>query len=160
MIIIVDSIDRVGKTTLCNLLAEKLDAKIYKHSSKRGYSVMTDSNETNAMLAMIDLYKLYPDNKIIFDRFHLSNLIYGHINRQYNLNSAEENFFTIDKELANLDDVYLIKVNPTDLSRSSKEHGSDLSKHYDMFNKYFKLSNIPNKIECDYNSINKIVENF
>lgn len=121
---------------------------------------MTDSNETNAMLAMIDLYKLYPDNKIIFDRFHLSNLIYGHINRQYNLNSAEENFFTIDKELANLDDVYLIKVNPTDLSRSSKEHGSDLSKHYDMFNKYFKLSNIPNKIECDYNSINKIVENF
>ncbi len=158
MIIIVDSIDRVGKTTLCNKLAESLNAKIYKHSEgHKRYCDMTDENETSTMIAMLDLYKLYPENKIIFDRFHLSNTIYGVLQRGYDIKNAIDNFKSIDSVLSNLDNVVLIKVNPTDINRSNNEHGSDLSEHLNMFNKLYNFSNIKNKFECDYNSIDDTV---
>lgn len=161
MIVIIDSIDRVGKTTLANKIADSLGAKIYKHSEKnKDYSKMNDESETSAMLAMIDLYKLNPENKIIFDRFHLSNTVYGIINRDYDKTSAYENFVKIDDALAELDDVYLVKVDPTDITRSSKEHGSDLSRHKSMFDELYGLSNIKTKKTCTYLTMDDIVEFF
>ena len=70
MIIIIDSIDRVGKTTLATKLAETLNARIYKHAIKNGdYSIMKDDSETCAMFALINLANVYNDQITIFDRF-------------------------------------------------------------------------------------------
>lgn len=160
MIIIIDSIDRVGKTTLANKLAEKLGARIYKHAIKNGdYSEMKDDSETCAMFALINLATVYNDQITIFDRFHLSNTIYGMIKRNYDLVSSARNFNAIDSALSELgDDVILIKVNPTDLERSSREHGSDLTPYYNLFNELYQKSNIKNKVEIDYNGIDNLVE--
>lgn len=160
MIIIIDSIDRVGKTTLANKLAEKLGARIYKHAIKNGdYSEMKDDSETCAMFALINLATVYNDQITIFDRFHLSNTIYGMIKRNYDLVSSARNFNAIDSALAELgDDVLLIKVNPTDIERSSREHGSDLTPYYNLFNELYQKSNIKNKVEINYNGIDNLVE--
>ena len=160
MIIIIDSIDRVGKTTLANKLAERLNARIYKHSIKNGnYSDMKDDSETCAMFALINLATLYDDQITIFDRFHLSNTIYGMINRNYDLVQSARNFNAIDSALSELgDDVILIKVNPTDIERSSREHGSDLKPYYKLFNELYSKSKIKNKVEVDYYGIDNLVD--
>lgn len=158
MIVIIDSIDRVGKTTLATKLSEALNGKIYKHSEKnKGYCKMTDDGETAAMLAMIDMYALYPENTIIFDRFHLSNYVYGRIHRNYDETTALQNFDKIDENLAELDNVYLVKVNPTDIERSSREHGSSLVEHQKLFDFLYNRSKIENKFECDYNTMDEVV---
>lgn len=159
MIIIIDSIDRVGKTTLANKLAKELNGNIYKHSIKNGsYSEMNDDSETCAMFALINLANTYSDSVTIFDRFHLSNTIYGLIERDYDEIGAIVNFINLDNALSELDDVVLIKVNPTDLNMSSEQHGKDLTPYYNMFNKLYNMSNIKTKIECDYNSINDVIK--
>lgn len=158
MIVIIDSIDRVGKTTLANKLAEAINGKIYKHSEGfKTYGKMTDDGETSTMLAMIDLYKLYPENIVIFDRFHLSNTVYGRIHRGYDFIESLINFMTIDNALAELDDVYLVKVNPTDIKRSSAEHGSNLIEHQKMFDGLFEISKIKNKYECNYLTMDEVI---
>ena len=159
MIIIIDSIDRVGKTTLANKLAERLNARIYKHSIKNGdYSEMKDDSETCAMFALINLANVYRDQITIFDRFHLSNTIYGMIKRNYDVVTSSRNFNAVDSALSEFDDVYLIKVNPTDIDRSSMEHGSDLRPYYELFNKLFANSKIKNKFETDYFGIDDLVD--
>lgn len=162
MIIIIDSIDRVGKTTLANKLATELNAKIYKHSIKNGdYKEMKDASETCAMFALINLAHIYKEQITIFDRFHLSNTIYGLLTRKYDLMESSNNFNKIDEALANLgDEVYLIKVNPTDINLSSAEHGSDLQPFYTMFNMLYEKSKIKNKFETDYLVLDELVEKF
>lgn len=160
MIIIIDSIDRVGKTTLANKLSERLNGRIYKHAIKNGdYSEMRDDSETCAMFALINLATVYNDHITIFDRFHLSNTIYGMLNRKYDAITSSRNFNSIDKALAELgDDVVLIKVNPTDINRSSSEHGSDLTPYFELFNTLFDNSKIKNKYEINYYGIDDLVE--
>lgn len=157
MIIVIDSIDRVGKTTLANKLAEK-GYKIYKHSEKgKKYSEMTDDGETSTMLAMLSLYKLYPENKIIFDRFHMSNTAYGILNRDYDEIKAYENFKKIDDVLSELNAI-LIMVAPVDLDRSNREHGKDQTDCLGLMNDLFIKSNIKRKILTNYNELDKAVE--
>ena len=65
----------------------------------------------------------------------------------------------IDEALADLgDNVILIKVNPTDIDRSSAEHGSDLKPYFNWFNLLFEHSKIANKYEINYHGIDELVE--
>ena len=51
MIIIVEGIDRVGKTTLCEKLNKELKIPIYKHKNNQFYyNLMDNKNETDKML--------------------------------------------------------------------------------------------------------------
>lgn len=157
MIIVVEGIDRVGKTTLVNKI-ESLGFRTYKHNDKsKDYSKMTDDGETDTMLAMLWLLKLYPENNIIFDRFHISNTAYGILNRNYDKEKAFQNNKKIDKMLADLNAV-LVYVEPADLERSNKEHGKDQSECLALTIKLFNNSAIPNKIICNYDSLDKVVE--
>lgn len=159
MIVIIDSIDRVGKTTLANKLAEK-GYKIYKHSEEgKKYSEMTDEGETSTMLAMLSLYKLYPENKIIFDRFHMSNTAYGILNRNYDKEKAFKNYQKIDDVLSKLD-VVLVMVAPVDLERSNREHGKDQTECLKLMNELFAMSNIKRKIITNYNELDTTVEDI
>ena len=159
MIIIVDSIDRVGKTTLCEKLAKGTGLKIYKHSEEgKKYSEMTDEGETSTMLAMLSLYKLYPENGVIFDRFHLSNTIYGQLYRNYDPSTSFKNFKKIDKVLSDFKDTVLVRVAPCDLERSNREHGKDQTACNELMSQYFNESDIPYKFECTYHTIDETVE--
>ena len=115
MIIIVEGIDRVGKTTLCNKLSQKTNIPIYKHK-KSNYSEMKNDIETDVMIQLIDLYKLLNGN-IIFDRFHWSDFVYGALERNYSIANAYNNINIIESKLK--DNAIIIYVKPTDINKSS-----------------------------------------
>lgn len=148
MIIVVDGIDRVGKTTLCNELSKMLGYKVFKHDgSEFDYSLMDNENETDKMSQLIDMLSI-TDGDIIFDRFHLSEFAYGLTDRNYILGRAFANLKLIDGKLADMNSL-LIKVNPVDIDRSSMEHGRDLSLYQSMIDVAYNASTM-HKCECDY----------
>lgn len=156
MIIIVEGIDRVGKTTLCNALSNALNIPIYKHTQVvMDYASMDNINETDKMLQLIDVCKITNSN-IIFDRFHFSDYVYGTIERNYNDEIAITNLNLIDSELKNANAILII-VCPTDIKSSSQQHGKDLLPYLLKMQYAYTLSSIQ-AYSCDYNSIQKTVE--
>ena len=154
MIIIVEGIDRVGKTTLCNKLSESLNFPIHKHVKKTLYKNMDNDNETDKMMQILDVCNQTHCN-IIFDRFHLSEYVYGVKDRCYDVSKASKNLLDVDNMLNDKNDVLLILVEPVDIERSSLEHGSDLSMHKKIFDDIFKESCIKNKWKCTYNTLDE-----
>ena len=154
MIVIVEGIDRVGKTTLCNKFAEK-GFKYFKDVYFDGVPI-TRRIASEKLRTTLEFFKLFKDENIVVDRFHITEFVYGALERNYT--SSEVEF--IDKELALLDAV-LILVNPVnaeDLDRASRVHGKDLTIHNSIFNTFYKVSSIKRKHICDFNSLDFIVE--
>ena len=156
MIIIVEGIDRVGKTTLCNRLSNEFNIPVHKYKGIVDYKNMKNIEETDKMLMAIQLLQETNSN-IILDRFSFSDYVYGLIERDYATIPASKNLFLVDEALSKIDDVFLILVEPTDIERSSLEHGSDLSMHKKMFDDVFKESHVKNKWKCTYNTIGEVV---
>lgn len=153
MIIIVDGIDRVGKTTLCNLLSESLDYPISKDDVRYALTyddMLIGTEKNNTFVNLIEQGCL---KNIIFDRFHFTEFTYGVIERGY-INTF---MIDIDKRLSNLN-VLLILVKPTDVNFSSNEHGKSLNKHNAVFNALFECSQIKNKIVTDYTKFDETVK--
>lgn len=59
MLIIVEGIDRVGKTTLCEMLSKSFGIKIFKHDSKLfKLDKMDNDNETDKAIKIYEICKL------------------------------------------------------------------------------------------------------
>lgn len=157
-IIIVEGIDRVGKTTLCNKIHEEINLPIFKYDSKLiKREERTNRYETDKTLLTLELCNLF-HSFIIFDRLHLSDYVYGIIQRQYDVQEATKNFMLIENYLEDMkDEVILLLVTPTDIQRSSREHGSDLSRHEKLFEEIYNKSKIKNKMKCNYNTLNEVI---
>ena len=156
MIIIVEGIDRVGKTTLCNKIKEELKIKSFERTNFMKLSEFDNKNETDKMIQIVNVVNTLNEN-ILFDRLYFSDYVYGTIERNYDSFEALKNFRTIDNFISEMDDVFLIYVLPVDIKWSSRKHGKDLSKYDKMFYNKFKESKIKNKYRCTYNSINEAV---
>ena len=156
MIIIVEGIDRVGKTTLCNRLRQEIGYPVFKHNkSEFSYDQMDTSNETDKMIQMLEVAHSCNGN-IIFDRFHLSECIYGTKLRDYNKEEAFKNCIKIDKYLASIG-ACLIYVSPTNIKRSSFEHGSDLTDYNHLFHQFYNLTRIKNKINVNFHTLDQAI---
>jgi len=134
-VVIVEGVDRVGKSTFIKKLVEKHpEFKAFKHKpSDFHYQDMDNENETDKMLQLLEMVKLL-DGNVVFDRFHISNMVYGFIDRHYDPFTAMKSMDDIEeriKELFGLDNVVLVYIKPEDVVKSSKEHGKDLS-DYDL----------------------------
>ena len=154
MIIIVEGIDRVGKTTLCERLRDEMNVPIHKNVCKTKYENMDNNYETDKMLQLINICNI-TDSIVIFDRFHLTDYVYGIIERGYDVHDASVNIADIENSLK--EDTILLLVEPTNIDKSSNEHGKDLSKHAKMFDEIYKESKIKNKWKCTYNTINEAI---
>ena len=152
MIVIVEGIDRVGKTTLCNklvangfvLLNEKCQLPISNLDRQ-----MIEQERIHSQLAVLKLIK---NENIVIDRFHLSQIVYGSVNR----NSLDTTMFNVDEELAKIG-AKLIIVNPEDLTKSSEEHGSNLDMHFIMFEMCKRCTKMQYYSTC-YSSLSCAVE--
>ena len=153
MIIIVDGIDRVGKTTLCNMLSEALNYPVGKDDSRYAKTyddMLINAEKDNTFVNLIEQGCL--DN-VIFDRFHFTEYVYGVIDRgYYNLYMQD-----IDERLGELNNIFLILVKPTNIDKSSREHGKSLLRHSEMFYKLYKNTKIKNKMIVDYNMFSETV---
>lgn len=163
MIIIVEGIDRVGKTTLCNRLSEELNIPIHKYKGIVKYDKMKNKEETDKTLGLIQLLK-ETGSSIIFDRSYMSDYVYGILQRNYKALKANKNFELVNNALYDCDKsgnkVCIILVNPIDINESSKEHGVDLTRHYELFNIIYDCLNDKNfckKIICNYYNFDNVV---
>lgn len=167
-IIVVEGIDRVGKTTLVNRIKDWFEFdpymkfEVFKHNESHfSYDKMDSANETDKMLQLIEMVELCNGN-IIFDRFHLSEFVYGLCGRNYSFREAYLNRNLIDDALCRVGAV-LVYVEPTSLTWSSSKHGADLSMHDELMRASFDDSDMK-KTTTDFNEIqddeqcNKLIE--
>lgn len=158
MIIIVEGIDRVGKTTLVDKLKDATNFPVFKHDgSLFDYSKMDNMNETDKMVQLLEFGKLMGQPSVIFDRFHVSDFVYGSIERSYDLKEAECNFNRIEDTMKELG-VILILVNPTDIEWSSEKHGKDLTLHQASFEAMVEKSSIKKKFMCNFTTLDEVVK--
>lgn len=138
MVIIVEGIDRVGKTTLVNMLHEVTGFPVYKNNTSFKLENMDNENETDKMIKMLQICQLTNAN-IIFDRFHWTDMVYGVIQRRYDYDIAMKNKTLIEDMLIKMG-AMIILVKPTDVMRSSEEHGESLLYHNDLFGTLYDQS--------------------
>ena len=158
MIIIIEGIDRVGKTTLANKLSKELNIPIFKKDRIGKNDATYDSMVVNFGNAagLLDMWNWSMFNAdIIVDRFHWTESVYGTIERH-----PETRFYMgiIEKTMVLKKEKYLmIYMRPTSIERSSEEHGKDLSEHLKRFDELATNTQL-NLIVGDYNQIDEIVK--
>ena len=138
MIIIVEGIDRVGKTTLVNRIAERFNYKIFKDTPIHDHSYKNSdimSEKLNQLVLLIE-GKFITD--AILDRGYWTEYVYGQINRHY----INNDILDFDRRLGKLDNVIQIYVQPEDIKWSSEMHGSDLSEHNKLMDKVMFTTNV------------------
>lgn len=160
MIIIIEGIDRVGKTTLANKLSSELNIPIFKKDRICGNEAKDEEaaafNYGNAA-GIVDIWN-WKDFKqdMIVDRFHWTESVYGQIERgvsdsRYYMGLIEE------RMLLRKERYLMIYMRPTSIERSSEEHGKDLSEHLKRFDELAAVTQL-NLIVGDYNQIDNIVK--
>ena len=151
--IIVEGIDRVGKTTLVNLLKEKTGWPVLDDSYLYETKDMRKDKRVNVeKIKTIVNFARDVSDKFIVDRLHWSEMIYGYCDRGYD-NVVP--VLDIEDELIKVG-AKIILVVPTDIESSSKQHGKDLSKHAEIFEAVFDDSKMK-KFRCDYNTLSDAV---
>lgn len=154
MIVIVEGIDRVGKSTLTTKLQDK-GFKILNGKLKCNDNNIRQVVETDRICAQLDLLEMI-DNEynIVIDRFHLSQLVYGLINRKM----FDKTMLEVDLRLSLLN-CELIFVNPKNIDKSCEEHGDDLKIHQALFDMLKCITKIRYR-ECTYDDIDDLVEKY
>lgn len=154
MIIIVEGIDRVGKTTLCKRLKEEIGIAVLKDFTMNGKLKKKIVNEK--MLTTLNVLDAFLDQDIVIDRFHLSEAVYGKLDRGYKNKFVRD----IDERLSQMK-ACLILVRPENeewLRKAEEEHGSDLEKHAKMFEKWYEKSAIRIKLSTTFSEMDRVVE--
>lgn len=154
MIVILEGIDRVGKTTIANELKDKLGFEIFKKDREEFLS--EDGIRNNALinfgnaLGLVDMFNWDGFNQnIVVDRFHWTEAIYSLFDRdqtysKYYMQEVER------KMLINKDKYLIVYVRPTDIKFSSRMHGSDLSRHLEEFERWYKNCKLPKYMTTFY----------
>lgn len=152
MILIVEGIDRVGKSTFIRRLEERLDYKEFR--PRQDIFERTKDCETAKCFVTLEALRIFDECNIdiVIDRFHISEYVYGMIDRKYlNLNMK-----WIDNDLSKMN-CKIVFFSPENLEQSSEEHGKDLSLHHLLF-KHFCASSKLDIIECKHGDIEMIVD--
>ena len=154
MVIIVEGIDQVGKTTLCTRLSEVTGFPIFKDQYR--YSI-TKENSTEKILTTLQMLEIFDkiSQGIIVDRLHLTEYSYGKNDRKY---VDIDLFKEIDKRISSLKSS-LILVEPdsyTTMCKISCLHEKNFMKHHHDFKRMFNLSNIAFKFTCNWNNFEEV----
>lgn len=161
MIVIVEGIDRVGKTTLCEKLQER--GFIALKDSLEIFEHMTHESKARYSLGKIDTTFRFLEQMeqqgldVVIDRLHLTEVVYGKCDRsghtrEHEIEVLEAEFF--DKMGAK---ALLVLVEPTNQEEANERAEKNLSKHADVFKSLFRTSKLL-KMRTDFNSLDSAVE--
>lgn len=162
VIVVIEGIDRVGKTTLCNKLQE-IGCKVFKDDLLECLQTHNADEKaimaTSSMNTLVNFAKLFKNEIIILDRFHATELVYSVVDRKVNNYSAMTRFLAIESELKKLENDYLyVFVEPTDIEWSSQKHGKDLSFHETFFEVIYEdIIDEKNKMKVNFNSLDEVI---
>lgn len=156
MIIIVEGIDRVGKTTLCDKIIDKYkdyNFRRFRDDTRYAHSHNFKDVNTEKINTLQNLIEEGFVDNVILDRYHMTEFVYGGCDRQY----KNDDMYDIDRRLAALPkrdrhpiQVVLIYMVPTDIERSSAEHGKNLARHLRWYESFYETTRIKNKVRVDY----------
>lgn len=149
-IIIIEGADRVGKSGIAKTLSERLGIPINpREAPSFGYSSLICGGVAAATCNIMSQLRK-TGASVIFDRCHLSEYVYGKLNRNYD---ETENMLWFEAEESFMKglDVTLILVKPSDPELSSKFHGSDIRPAAEEFARIFEKSKIGKKVITTYN---------
>lgn len=160
MIVIVEGIDRVGKTTLC----EKLQSKgfVILKDSIEGFAKEKKEIMAKASLAKIDttfafLHLLNDQGvNVVVDRLHLTELVYGKCDR--NGYVCDDDVRDLEREFFELmgNNALLVLVDTDFVTGASERAERDLSKHHSLFKSYYQLSPMM-KMRTNFNELDEAV---
>lgn len=156
MIVVVEGIDRVGKTTLVKKL---VDAGFIELKDEFVLHKVHFTNFADYSLGKCDSFvviakKLNEEGKnVVIDRLHITEMVYGKTVRN---ESREEGCLALDMELAKMG-AFLCYVKPADINLSNELAGVDQTERSEMFDFYVKLSSM-RKGTCDYNNLDKAAD--
>lgn len=160
MVIIVEGIDRVGKTTLCEMIEERykdfMDFVRFRDDTRYVHNHLNKEVNTEKINTLQNLLEVGLVDNIILDRYHITEFVYGGIERSY----KNMDMYDVDKRLAELigEGVVLIYVVPTDIRMSSGEHGYNLERHLKWYDDFYKATLIKNKITVDYETLGEALD--
>lgn len=156
MIIIVEGIDRVGKTTLCKKICEELGYFYYKAEFDEKQTWIERMADQIKDLARFDkMINQGIIKGVVIDRLHLTEKVYGKLERGYDCKTNK----IVEEIIPSLSSkCILILVYPEDLKRSSKEHGKNLERHCSKFDFLFYYSRMKEKIKCSYSNFDKVIK--
>lgn len=151
MIVVLEGIDRVGKTTLAKKLVKAgfiylkdefvLQSKFF--SNFNDYSL----GKCDSFVAIIK--RLNDEGKnVVIDRLHITELVYGKCKRG---TTNQAGCFALDMELANLGAI-LFLVEPSDINISNELAGEDQTEMNNLFKTYTKLSSMRH-FKCNYDTL-------
>lgn len=80
---LIEGIDAVGKSTLIKFMQKRIGYRVLKGSS-------FEQSETDNEGLYSNFFNLYLENDVIFDRSHISNLVYASIFKDYSILSEEQ----------------------------------------------------------------------
>lgn len=164
-IMIIEGIDRVGKTTLINKLKayystfEEMDISVIKASfncSNPTEKVFQEKIYTTLCMFR-DLEKcISNDSLILMDRFYMTEEVYGLVDRGYQTKVSDLSEIMLSKLDMNVITIY---VEPVNLLESEKKHGTKLSNHLKIFENVLKLTKLKT-VRTNYDEINNDFENL
>lgn len=159
MIVIVEGIDRVGKTTLCKMLCKLgfdyfKDEWVIKSEIKQAQERLFSVGKLDTTIALLKQYRKN-DRHIVVDRLHITELVYGKHIRGYEQHGNQ--MLAIDRQLAMLDPI-LVYVMPENIEKSSKEHGMDMKAMESDFYGQVASSMIKRKMYTKYSSLENVVD--
>ena len=144
MIVIVDGIDRTGKSTLCKAIADTYGLKVYKSDCNYvGYT--TEAANIARLDEDISLIEKGIIDDVVFDRFYLTELAYSMVSRGATWRITKM-CLDMEDRLArfvrnNRSKIVLlpILVEPYDIEQAEEEHGFPLREQYKIM--YAKANN-------------------
>lgn len=143
MVIIIEGLDRTGKTTLANELSKRFNIPIYK-KDREEFDVFTVKDDELVNLgdsiATIKLFnsELFKGRHVILDRFHWSEYVFNTVDRGGYL-GREYLRYVCDEMNNNPSNYIVIHMHPTNIIDSAKEDGRGIERFVDYY-KYFCIA--------------------
>ena len=157
MIVVVEGIDRVGKTTLVKQImkagfVDLKDEFILSSKSNLFFSSFSDYSLGKCDSFVAIAKKLNSEGKnVVIDRLHFTEMVYGNSLRK---ETDFKGCMALDTELANMG-ALLCYIRPTDIKLSNELAGTDQSVLNDLFEYYIKLSSMKT-ITGNYYNLNEL----
>ncbi len=158
-IIMIEGIDRVGKTTLANMLRKDYGFKVFK--DKSFYQNIDMYASVEKVITFLEMVKQM-DLTVICDRSYLSEVVYSVADRHHSPIQAHMYFDIITNYIRNLMNdgnlsVLLIYVKPSNINLSGKLHGCLQSKHNELYDAYYDIIGFDKKV-CQWETLGTTVK--
>lgn len=162
-IIIVEGLERCGKTTTVNYLRSVIHNPrlIVHHSAKPPKGLTRQEAQTWSAIHYTEVMRTFSKLSengwdIIMDRAHIGEYVYGHM---YRRNDKNDRYIFETEHFINISDTYLVLLTDSPSNVMSREDGQSLSTNIDAittererFIEGVGISRILNKLHLDWTS--------